>query len=211
MTLTGKRAVVTGASSGIGLAIACRLAAAGARIALVGYEAEALESAREGLPGSGHVSVAADIRSRSEMGLARNAIEAAFGALEIVVANAGVNVRAPFLELGDDDMQRILDTNVYGTAVTLQVFAPLVLDRPGGRFVLTSSIAAQMGMDLRTVYTATKAGVAASSGRPSSRSTWRPIPSVSHRRSRTPRWAGSVSPRMWPRWRCSSPRKRPGS
>lgn len=161
MTLTGKRAVVTGASSGIGLAIACRLAAAGARIALVGYEAEALDSACEGLPGSGHVSVAADIRSRSEMGLARNTIETAFGGLEIVVANAGVNVRAPFLELGDDDMQRIIDTNLYGTALTLQVFAPLVLDRPGGRFVLTSSIAAQMGMDLRTVYTATKAGVAA--------------------------------------------------
>jgi NAD(P)-dependent dehydrogenase (short-subunit alcohol dehydrogenase family) len=95
------------------------------------------------------------------MALARDAVEAEFGALEIVVANAGVNVRAPFLELGDEDMRRIIDTNVYGTAVTLQVFAPLVLDRPGGRFVLTSSIAAQMGMDLRTVYTATKAGVAA--------------------------------------------------
>lgn len=161
MTLTGRRAVVTGASSGIGIAIAHRLAAAGARIALVGREAEALEAACAELPGSGHLAIAADIRSRSEMTAARDAVEAAFGALEIVVANAGVNVRAPFLELGDDDMQRIIDTNLYGTAITLQVLAPLVLDRPGGRFIVTSSIAAQMGMDLRTVYCATKAGVAA--------------------------------------------------
>lgn len=161
MTLAGKRAVVTGASSGIGLAIARRLAAAGARIMLVGNEPEALDAACGQLPGPKHLWVAADIRSRSELVLARDAVEAAFGSLEIVVANAGVNVRAPFLELDDDDMQRIMDTNLYGTAVTLQVFAPLVLGQPGGRFVLTSSIAAQMGMDLRTVYSATKAGVAA--------------------------------------------------
>jgi len=160
MTLTGKRAVVTGASSGIGLAIASRLASAGARVALLGYEAEALGSAREGLPGSGHLTVVADVRDRSLIAQARDAIATAFGGLDIVVANAGINVRAPFLELRDEDMQRIIHTNLYGTAVTLQEFAPLVLGRLGGRFILTSSIAADVGMDLRTVYTGTKAGVA---------------------------------------------------
>jgi NAD(P)-dependent dehydrogenase (short-subunit alcohol dehydrogenase family) len=159
--LSGRRAVVTGGSSGIGLAIASRFAAAGARVALLGYEAAALESAREALPGSGHLSLVADVRSRPELILARDAAAAAFGALDIVVANAGVNTRAPFLDLNDEAMRQIIETNVYGTALTLQILGPLVLDRPGGRLILTSSIAAQMGMDLRSVYTATKAAVAA--------------------------------------------------
>jgi NAD(P)-dependent dehydrogenase (short-subunit alcohol dehydrogenase family) len=161
MTLTGKRALVTGASSGIGLAMARRFASAGARVALLGYEADALESARDAMPGSGHLSLVADVRSRSELVLARDALEAGFGALDIVVANAGLNVRVPFLELGDESMRQIIDTNVYGTALTLQVLGPLVLDRPGGRVIVTSSVAAQLGMDLRSVYAATKAAVAA--------------------------------------------------
>lgn len=161
MTLARKRAVVTGASSGIGLGIARRFAEAGARIALLGFDGPELVAACELLQGSGHIAITADVRSRTDLERARDVIRDAFGALDIVVANAGVNVRTPFLELPDAEMRRILDTNAYGTALTLQVLAPLVLDRPGGRFVVTSSVAAELGMTLRAVYVSTKAAVAA--------------------------------------------------
>jgi len=161
VTLSGKRALVTGASSGIGLAISRQFAAAGARVALLAEEREAIELAcRELIPARHHLALDADVRSRPALEAARDAVRDAFGGLDIVVANAGVNVRLPALELADADLRRIIDTNLYGTFATLQVFAPLVLGRPGGRFIITSSIAAVAGMDLRAAYTATKAGVA---------------------------------------------------
>lgn len=152
-------ALVTGASSGIGLACALRLARDGFAVALLDQNAEALASAGEVAELADAMLLMADIRSRPQLEAARMTLAEAVPHLDVVVANAGVNVRTPLLDLADKDLRRIFDTNLYGTVATLQTFAPLVLKQAGGRFVITSSVAATMGMSLRAAYGATKAGL----------------------------------------------------
>ncbi len=79
--------------------------------------------------------------------------------LDILVANAGMNKRAEATELEDADLREIIDTNFYGGFVTCQVFGPLLTRRPGGRCVVTSSIAAMHGQKLRAAYGAAKAAL----------------------------------------------------
>jgi NAD(P)-dependent dehydrogenase (short-subunit alcohol dehydrogenase family) len=96
-----------------------------------------------------------DVRSRGQLEGLRDRLKR----LDILVPNAGVNTRVKAVELGDESLRDMLETNLYGAFVTCQVFAPLLLEKPGGRVVVTSSAVAIHGMDLRAAYTATKAGL----------------------------------------------------
>lgn len=160
--LAGKTALVTGGASGIGLATVRAMAREGARLIVVDISDDGLRALREEFPGAAEpFTVTLDVRDRPGMEQLRDSLRGAGVALDVVVANAGINVRASALELDDLDAQRILDTNLLGAFRTLQVLAPLALDRPGARFVLTSSVAAIQGFDLRAAYTATKGGLTA--------------------------------------------------
>jgi 3-oxoacyl-[acyl-carrier protein] reductase len=97
----------------------------------------------------------ADVRDRGALEALRDAVDE----LDILVPNAGVNTRLKALELPDRPLREMFDTNLYGVFVTCQVFGPLLFARPGGRVVITSSVAAIHGMDVRAAYTATKAGL----------------------------------------------------
>jgi NAD(P)-dependent dehydrogenase (short-subunit alcohol dehydrogenase family) len=97
----------------------------------------------------------ADVRDRARLEALRSRVDA----LDILMPNAGVNTRVKALELDDASLREILQTNLYGVFVTCQVFGPLLFARPGGRVVVTSSLSAIQGMDLRAAYAATKAGV----------------------------------------------------
>ncbi len=145
-SLAGKTALVTGGTRGIGLAVGQDLKAHGAEVVLLARHAE---------PVDGFRVVACDVRDRAQLEEARASLES----LDILVANAGMNKRADAIDLGDADLREIIDTNFYGAFVTCQLFAPLMLRKPGGRCIVTSSIAAVHGQKLRAAYGGAKAAL----------------------------------------------------
>ena len=156
MSLEGKTALVTGGTRGIGLAIVRALRRDGARVIAVTKSKDQIaafykEFAEDPLAGA----ELADVRDRRSLEALRDKLSE----LDILIPNAGVNTRVKALDLKDEALHEMLDTNIYGAFVTCQVFAPLLLARPGGRVVITSSISAIHGQDLRAAYAATKAGL----------------------------------------------------
>ena len=155
-SLEGKTALVTGGTRGIGLAIVRVLRRNGARVIAVSKSKEQValfhkEFAEDPLCGA----ELADVRDRRSLEALRDRVTE----LDILIPNAGVNTRVKALELADEPLHEMLDTNLYGVFITCQVFGPLLFARPGGRVVITSSISAIHGMELRAAYAATKAGL----------------------------------------------------
>lgn len=155
-TLQGRRALVTGGTSGIGLAIVRALRREGAQVVTCSQLPDKVAETRELFADDPEVRVeVADVRRRDDLARLRETLDG----LDILVPNAGTNVRTRALDLGDDDLRLMLETNLYGAYVTCQEFAPLLLRRPGGRVVVTSSISSVHGFNVRAAYTATKAGL----------------------------------------------------
>jgi NAD(P)-dependent dehydrogenase (short-subunit alcohol dehydrogenase family) len=156
MSLQGKNALVTGGTRGIGLAIVRALRQSGARVIAISKSAEQVDGFRKEFAQDPLATAElADVRERSSLEAVRDKVKQ----LDILVPNAGVNTRIKALELPDESLREMLDTNLYGVFVTCQVFAPLLVTRAGGRVVVTSSVTAVHGMDLRAAYTATKSGL----------------------------------------------------
>ncbi len=109
--------------------------------------------------GSSPLFFQADVGRRDQLEVVRDGLERSGVHVHIVVANAGVARRSEALDTTDADVRAMLDTNVYGTFVTLQVFVPMVARQPGGRVVVTSSVTAIHGMQRRAMYSATKAAL----------------------------------------------------
>ena len=156
MSLDGRTALVTGGTRGIGLAIVRTLRRDGARVIAVSKSKEQIaafhqEFAEDPLVGA----ELADVRDRQAL----EDLRAKLPRLDILIPNAGVNTRVKALDLPDQPLREMLDTNLYGVFVTCQVFAPLLFAQPGGRVVITSSISAIHGQELRAAYAATKAGL----------------------------------------------------
>ena len=161
--LRGKSALLTGGAKGIGLAIARSLLDAGCNVIaldcdrdVAGIIEEAAGVAASGARGTGHV---VDVRSREELEGLRARLEREGTGLDIIIPNAGINVRMPVMEIAPDQIDDIIDTNLKGVISTLQIFAPMIFNRPQARVVINSSASAIHGMVLRAVYTATKAGL----------------------------------------------------
>lgn len=162
LDLTGRRAVITGGCSGIGLAVTRGLLAAGASVDMVDRNPVATEVAAGLSKGSATGRVRAhiaDVRDRAALERVRDMIVETGAGVDVLVANAGVNVRAPLLDLTETDIDSIVSTNLTGVIATMQVFAPLMLASDAASIIVTSSAAAEHGMVLRSVYSATKAGV----------------------------------------------------
>lgn len=155
--LEGKTAVVTGGSTGIGLATAKRLAAEGAHVFLTGRREPELEKVAAAIGNAtavpGDVSVAADVER-----LYRHVREHGQG-LDVLFANAGINHIAPLDDLTEDMHDAIFDTNVKGTFLTVQKALPLLND--GASVILTASTAAEGGAAGMSAYGASKAAVRA--------------------------------------------------
>ena len=146
MLLTGKTALVTGGTHGIGLAIAGGLREAGATVVVASRSAQPIDRLR---------AEVCDVRDRSDLERLRDSLES----LDILVANAGVTRRVEALGLEEAELRDMIDTNFYGVFLTCQVMGPLLLRNPGGRCIVTSSISAIHGQKLRAAYCGTKAGV----------------------------------------------------
>ena len=157
-SLSGKNALVTGGSSGIGLAIAQAFVAAGARVVVSGRSAKALDEAIKVI-GSNCISVEADVKSVTEIELMFNTISQNFGALDIVVANAGT-ASPVFMDSTTEALfDEIVTTNLKGTYFTVQKSLPHL--NQGASVILISSAVGQLGVPGLSVYGATKAAVRA--------------------------------------------------
>jgi 3-oxoacyl-[acyl-carrier protein] reductase len=161
-SLTGRTALVTGGSRGIGAAIVRRLAADGAAV-MVNYRSDeaAARSLADELTASGaRVALArADV---SEPGAPQRLVAetvAAFGRLDIAVSNAGIEHFGALETLTEQDFQRVFSVNVAGQLFTAQAAAAVM--EAGGRIVLTSSVSARIGVRHHALYAASKAAVRA--------------------------------------------------
>jgi len=158
--LTGKSALVTGGSRGIGRAIALALAAHGARVA-VNYasNAAAADETVAEIGKDNAVAVAGDV-SDPESGLKLvEATVAAFGRIDILVNNAGVTADDLILRMSEDEWDRVVDTNLKGTfSVTKAAIRPMVRQR-SGRIINVGSVAGIVGNAGQANYSAAKAGI----------------------------------------------------
>jgi len=156
--LDGKRVLITGAARGIGAALAKRLHERGARVALIGLEAELL---REVAARCGDAPWAeCNIALRRQVEEAVEAMVERLGGLDVVVANAGVAAQLPLLGGDPSVMERTMDVNVLGTYYTLRAAGPHIA-HPGGYALVVASLAAAVQAPLLGAYSASKAAVEA--------------------------------------------------
>jgi NAD(P)-dependent dehydrogenase (short-subunit alcohol dehydrogenase family) len=153
----GKRVLITGGSSGIGLACAHALAARGARVALLARGDEALEEAATSLDAAAQV-ISADVSDPGAMQRALTEAAEGLGGIDAVVANAAAAVYGPFADMSPDDYRRTIDNTLLGLLNTTHAALPH-LEATGGRLVVVGSISGRLPTPWLSVYTAAKHGV----------------------------------------------------
>lgn len=160
-TLAGQVALVTGASRGIGWAIAHRLGQLGARVSLCGRNANSLEATATRLRQEGikALAVPADVTRRGQVVELVRRTNEALGEIDILVNNAGVGKFAPLDQLTEDDWDRILDTNLKGVFLCTQAVAPQMIRRRHGQIINIASLAGKNAFAGGSVYCASKWGL----------------------------------------------------
>jgi NAD(P)-dependent dehydrogenase (short-subunit alcohol dehydrogenase family) len=159
--LTGKTAVITGASRGLGKAMALALAAEGARIALVARDRERLDTvaAEIGAANGEATSVPADVTSEDHVRRIEREIVAQFGKVDILINNAGVIVRKPLAELTLEEWRRVMDTSVTAAFLMCRSFVPHMRGRGYGRILNMTSTMSRVSLPGRSAYSASKAAL----------------------------------------------------
>ena len=159
--LSGKVAVVTGGNGGIGLGCAKGLAAAGADIAIWARSKEKSESAVTQLAALGIKAKAyeVDVKSSDDLAKATSQTVADFGGIDILIANAGVNIRMRPEQYTDDIVDEIIDVNLKAVFHCAQLVYPEMKKRGGGKIILIGSLTSVQGLGVAPVYSATKGAV----------------------------------------------------
>ena len=159
--LKGKKALVTGGSKGIGLAIAAGLAHAGAKVLITGRDETVLEQAAADMNAQ-NLAVswkAADVTSKQAVEELFRFIDKDFGGIDILVNNAGMNIRKPLVEVEEEDWDRVIGTNLKGIFLVGQQAAKRMISQESGSIINISSIMGQVGHPLQTSYAASKGGI----------------------------------------------------
>jgi gluconate 5-dehydrogenase len=156
--LTGRRALITGSSRGIGAVLAAGLADAGAEVILNGRDTDALDRARDQLPGA-H-AVAFDVTDPDAVEAAVRDVEGRVGPIDILVNNTGVQHRQPMLDVSLDDWRRIVDTNLTGAFVVGRAVARGMVARGQGKIINICSVQTWLARPGIAAYAATKGGLA---------------------------------------------------
>jgi NAD(P)-dependent dehydrogenase (short-subunit alcohol dehydrogenase family) len=160
-TLKDRVAVITGASRGLGKAIALELAHEGARLALIGRDEEkltetALEVNRRGAE-AGIFMV--DVTQELPVQTLKYEIESIFGHVDILINNAGMNLRKPLIDFTLDEWRNVIDTNLTSAFLMCRSFVPLMRGRGYGRIINMASTMSHVSLPGRTAYSASKTGL----------------------------------------------------
>jgi gluconate 5-dehydrogenase len=160
-SLAGRVALVTGASSGIGCAIAQAFAEAGACIVLVARRTQELREARDAIAAKGGraETLSCDLADRDAIDACAHAAPRFFGAPDIVVNGAGINVRKPMLEMTRDDWDRVLRLNLDAPFFLSQRLAPAMIERGFGRIINIASLQSVRAFANSGAYGASKGGL----------------------------------------------------
>jgi 3-oxoacyl-[acyl-carrier protein] reductase len=158
--LSGQTAVITGGAQGLGLAIAERFVAEGARVVLGDLNLEATQAAAEGLGGSGvAAAMRCDVTRAPEVeALLAHAVEH-FGALDIMVNNAGITRDATMRKMTEDQFDQVIAVHLKGTWNGTRLAAAIMRESQRGAIVNMSSVSGKVGMIGQTNYSAAKAGI----------------------------------------------------
>jgi NAD(P)-dependent dehydrogenase (short-subunit alcohol dehydrogenase family) len=160
--LDGRRALVTGGGKGLGLVIARALAEAGAEVALASRSLPDLETAAKGIAGAtGRKVVAfkADLASSNDIPRLVADVEEGLGPVDVLVNNAGINIRGAAAELSEADWDAVIDTNLKAPFLLSRAIGPGMAARGWGRIVNLGSILSVIGIAGRAPYAASKAGI----------------------------------------------------
>ena len=159
--LSGKTALVTGATRGLGEVAATALAKAGAQVAVCGRSQADMERVCADLAGLGATAqgFSLDVLSKDKVGQCVDAVLERFGAIDILVNNAGVNHRVPVLEFPEEQWDRILATNLKGYFLLAQAVVPQMIQRGYGKVINMSSILGTVGLPMQAAYASSKGGV----------------------------------------------------
>jgi NAD(P)-dependent dehydrogenase (short-subunit alcohol dehydrogenase family) len=159
--LAGKTALITGASKGLGKAMAQALAAAGATVALVSRDATKLAEVQGEIGGAGGKAeiFVADVSSEAQVDQLEKDISAKLGKIQILINNAGINVRKNLTDFTLDEWQSVINTNLTSVFLMSRRFAPHMLGTGYGRILCMTSIMSHVSLPQRSAYSASKAAV----------------------------------------------------
>ena len=159
--LSGRVAVVTGASKGLGKSMALGLAEAGADVALFARDVEGLKTVKQAIEDVGRKAefFVVDVLNKSAIEVAVKQTLDSFGHMDILVNNAGVNVRKPVLELSPEEWDLVVDTNLKGYLLMAQAVVPHMLSRCSGKVINMASILGAVALPTQVAYASSKGGV----------------------------------------------------
>jgi 3-oxoacyl-[acyl-carrier protein] reductase len=159
--LAGKVALITGASRGIGFAIARRLGRMGARISICGRDQAKLDQSASSLRGERieTLAVQADVTRGDQISSLVHKTQHEFGPIDILVNNAGIGLFGPFHEFGETDWNRVMDTNLKSVFLVCRAVAPEMIRRQTGHIINISSLAGKNTFANGAIYCASKWGL----------------------------------------------------
>jgi NAD(P)-dependent dehydrogenase (short-subunit alcohol dehydrogenase family) len=156
--LVGRTALITGASKGLGKAMAIALAGEGARVGLVSRDVALLNSVAAEIGPGAHV-FPADVSSEEQVRAIEREVAAEFGKVNILINNAGVNVRKPVTDLSLEEWRRVMDTSVTAAFLMCRSFVPMMTGVGYGRILNMTSIMSHVSLPGRTAYSAAKSAL----------------------------------------------------
>jgi NAD(P)-dependent dehydrogenase (short-subunit alcohol dehydrogenase family) len=156
--LNGKVAVITGASKGLGKAMALALGAAGASIALASRDAEQLNGVKQAVENVGGKAQVfpADVSEEQQVRQLEHDVMGAFNGVDILINNAGINLRKQLIEFTLEEWRRVLDTNLTSVFLMCRSFVPHMKGRGYGRVINMSSMMSRVSLPGRSAYSASK-------------------------------------------------------
>ncbi|WP_459558040.1 SDR family NAD(P)-dependent oxidoreductase [Lacunimicrobium album] len=160
--LTGKTAIVTGGSKGLGFSMAQGLASAGANVVLVSRNAEEAQQKAQAIAdqfGVQAMGLSADVASEEHVAAMVEKVVARFGGVDILINSAGINIRRPINELTLDEFNEVMTINVTGTWLCCRAVVPVMKQRGWGRIVNLASALGVVGLAGRTPYASSKGAI----------------------------------------------------
>jgi NAD(P)-dependent dehydrogenase (short-subunit alcohol dehydrogenase family) len=159
--LSGKIALITGASKGLGRAMALALSEAGAVVALASRDAEKLHSVKREIESSGGAAkvFVADVAKEESVRVLESEVSAHVGKVQILINNAGINIRKNLVDFSLDEWRSVLDTNLTSVFLMCRAFVPHMTGTGYGRVLNMTSIMSHVSLPGRTAYSASKAAL----------------------------------------------------